>query len=81
MPSKIWLPKIEGKTHRVEAKWSSWTGGGKIYVDGVLRETWKSTIGGGLTKIFRVSDKPAVLRAAGSSFVLDVDGCSVESNS
>ena len=80
MPSKIWLPKIEGKTHKVEAKWSSWTGGGKIYVNSVLKETWKSTMGGGLTKFFQVVDKPAVLRAVGSSFELDVDGSSVDSN-
>ena len=80
MPNKIWLSEVDGKKHKIEAKWSSWTGGGEIYVDGLLRETWKSNIGGGLTIFFKIMDKPAVLRATRATFVLDIDGSSVESN-
>ena len=81
MPSKLWLPRIDGQIIKVEAKWSSWTGGGKIFVNGMLSETWKSNIGGGLTKIFQIEYTPAVLRATHNSFELHIDGSLVEANS
>jgi hypothetical protein len=77
MPNKIWVTSIDGEAYRVEAKWTSWTGGGKLYVNGILTDTWKSNIGGGLTRFLSIGNKSTVLRATAVSFELDIDGKAV----
>jgi len=38
--SRQWTVQIEGQDHTVEARWSQWTGGGKVYLDGEQISSW-----------------------------------------
>jgi hypothetical protein len=74
MPQKTWHVEVNGRPHTVQARWSSWTGSGELYVDNALADVWGPSLVGGGVRRFKIDDQDAFLQSTLFSYALYAGG-------
>lgn len=74
MGKRIWNVVIAGQPHKIEVRWSSWTGSGELFVNGKVVDAWGPSLTGGDVRRFKLGDKDAILQSTSFSYALYVSG-------